>query len=115
MSCPYGGTHTHSYDGSYTTRRGTIYYYGGCYPEGGSDWTNWGGSTRPTCGKTEHAAHTDSCYSKAPDSYDPAPTRQGYTFTGWYADEECTVKADPSITLTGNVTIYAGWEAQTTS
>lgn len=68
-----------------------------------------------TC-KIEEHDHNESCYSQAiPATWNPAPTRQGYTFTGWYTDKECTVKADPSITLTGNVTIYAGWEAQTTS
>ena len=37
------------------------------------------------------------------------PTRTGYTFTGWYSDEELTDKVD-SVTLTGDTTVYAGWE-----
>lgn len=66
-----------------------------------------------TCGKETHT-HEAACYTVRPENWDPEPIRQGYTFTGWYADKECTVKADPSITLTDNVTIYAGWEAQQT-
>lgn len=120
LNCPYGDTHTHSYEGSYVDKGWwgeTTYYYGGCYPRGGySDrWGNWGGSTTPTCGKTEHVAHTDACYSKTPDSYSPAPTRQGYTFAGWYADEECATPAETTAVLSGNVTVYAGWTAQPVS
>ena len=37
------------------------------------------------------------------------PTREGYEFTGWYADEDLTDKIT-SIRLTHNTTIYAGWK-----
>lgn len=37
------------------------------------------------------------------------PTREGYEFTGWYADEALTEKIT-SIRLIRNTTIYAGWE-----
>ena len=37
------------------------------------------------------------------------PTREGYEFTGWYADEDLTDKIT-SIRLTRNTTIYAGWK-----
>ena len=37
------------------------------------------------------------------------PTREGYEFTGWYADEDLTKKIT-SIRLTRNTTVYAGWE-----
>lgn len=37
------------------------------------------------------------------------PVLDGYTFTGWYTDEECTVEfADE--TFTSSTTVYAGWE-----
>ncbi len=63
--------HTHIYTGSY--KKGgllgigsTTYYYGGCYPDGGS---NWGGATKGNviCGKEEHTHTTggwgtSSCY-----------------------------------------------------
>ena len=37
------------------------------------------------------------------------PTREGYTFTGWYSDGELTTEIE-SVRLTKNTTIYAGWE-----
>ena len=40
------------------------------------------------------------------------PSRGGYTFTGWYYDEEATMPAfEEDITL-GDVSIYAGWESK---
>ncbi len=41
------------------------------------------------------------------------PTRVGYTFNGWYMDEAATEAAPSSITLNGNVTVYAGWTPET--
>ena len=35
--------------------------------------------------------------------------REGYTFTGWYADPACT-KPITKLVVTGNMEIYAGWE-----
>lgn len=40
---------------------------------------------------------------------DKIPIREGYTFTGWYADEELTQKLE-RIEITGSKTVYAGWE-----
>lgn len=40
---------------------------------------------------------------------DKVPTREGYTFTGWYADKGTTDKIT-SVTMNGNKTVYAGWE-----
>ena len=41
---------------------------------------------------------------------DKVPSREGYTFTGWYADKELTQKIT-SIKMTGGKTVYAGWKA----
>ena len=38
------------------------------------------------------------------------PVREGYTFTGWYADKDLTEKIS-TIKMTSNKTVYAGWEA----
>ena len=40
---------------------------------------------------------------------DKVPTREGYTFTGWYADEELTERIT-EIRMTSDKTVYAGWE-----
>lgn len=37
------------------------------------------------------------------------PIREGYTFTGWYADPELTEKIT-SVTMTSDKTVYAGWK-----
>ena len=36
------------------------------------------------------------------------PSREGFTFTGWYTDRELT-KRVTSLTLTGSAAVYAGW------
>ncbi len=38
------------------------------------------------------------------------PVRAGYTFCGWYADEECTEEFEFGQTLEGDVDLYAKWE-----
>ncbi len=43
------------------------------------------------------------------DLLDYITIREGFTFTGWYADEELTEKIT-SVKLTKNTTVYAGWE-----
>ena len=37
------------------------------------------------------------------------PTRSGYRFTGWYADEALT-ETITEVTLSGSKTVYAGWQ-----
>ncbi|WP_143786388.1 InlB B-repeat-containing protein [Olsenella sp. An188] len=43
-------------------------------------------------------------------SGDDAPTRKGYTFDGWYLDEDLSKKADSSVVLSGDTTVYAKWD-----
>ncbi len=43
---------------------------------------------------------------EVPDS----PTKTGYTFTGWYTDEDCTQLYDEDY-VSSDVTLYAGWRA----
>ncbi len=42
-----------------------------------------------------------------PISY--VPTKDGYTFAGWYADEACTIAYNFDTALNANTTIYAKW------
>ena len=37
------------------------------------------------------------------------PTEDGYTFEGWYSDEECTLLYDFNIPVSGDLTLYAKW------
>ena len=41
------------------------------------------------------------------------PTRTGYTFQGWYTAKDGGAKYDFNQTVTGNVTLYAHWTANT--
>jgi len=39
------------------------------------------------------------------------PTREGYSFTGWYKDYACFEAWDMEVdTVQSNLTLYAGWE-----
>ncbi len=38
------------------------------------------------------------------------PTKMGYTFAGWYTDQECSNFYDFSIPVTGSFTLYAKWD-----
>jgi uncharacterized repeat protein (TIGR02543 family) len=38
-----------------------------------------------------------------------APTREGYTFEGWYADEGLSNLWDFDTAVDGSMTLYAGW------
>ena len=42
-----------------------------------------------------------------------APVREGYTFAGWYADAACTEAYDFYAPVTGDLTLYAKWDANT--
>ena len=39
------------------------------------------------------------------------PMKEGWVFTGWYSDPACTQKWDlEKDTVTGSMTLYAGWQ-----
>ena len=58
-------------------------------------------------------AYKDERYSSGTKvTLDKTPTRESYTFTGWYADKELTQKIS-SIKMTSDKTVYAGWKAST--
>ena len=41
---------------------------------------------------------------------EPIPTKEGYTFLGWYFDAGFANKASFPLDVTGNITLYAKWE-----
>ena len=47
-------------------------------------------------------------YGSAVDLTKYVPSRESFTFTGWYTDKELT-KRVTSLTLTGSAAVYAGW------
>lgn len=38
------------------------------------------------------------------------PTKEGYTFGGWYVDEELTAEYDFDVAVTSDITLYAKWD-----
>ncbi len=61
-----------------------------------------------TDGDTEIASVTTGYDTKigAPQS----PTKDHYSFLGWYTDEACTIKFDFDTAITSDITLYAKWE-----
>lgn len=48
-----------------------------------------------------------SSVAKEPET----PTREGYTFSGWYTDKNCTKPYNFTTKLSKDTTLYAGWKA----
>lgn len=60
-------------------------------------------------GGTDVAAH-NQMYGQKLELPEP-PTREGYTFTGWYVDYACYEPWDvENGTIETDITLYAGWE-----
>ena len=62
-------------------------------------------------GGTLNGDATSSGQQNAPITQPTAPTRTGHTFTGWYKDLACTQPWDFDDWVTGDMTLYAGWRA----
>ena len=61
-------------------------------------------------GGTDVPAQTDLMYSDLVSEPEP-PTREGYTFKGWYFDENCIYEWDFETSQVGqSMTLYADWE-----
>lgn len=61
---------------------------------------------------TDGGSHVDSVRVMHSDvlSLDCDPVKEGFTFTGWYTDRDCTNEWDMSTdAVTGSMTLYAGW------
>ncbi len=70
---------------------GTTYYPGGTYSNN-ADVTLYAQWINPTAGAL------------------PTPTRDGYTFDGWYTGKEIGTKITESSTISSNLTLYAHWK-----
>ena len=90
--------------------------------EGTLTVTNNGGSGGGGGGNTYYILHYESnggtsykderYASGTTVKLDKAPTREGYAFTGWYADKALSEKIT-SVRMNGSKTVYAGWNAST--
>ena len=58
-------------------------------------------------GKTTSEQRSNDSVQYKPDD----PTKEGHSFLGWYKDSACTQRWDFSDWVTGDMTLYAGWRA----
>ena len=121
------GTPTPAFTGGTPTRSG--YTFTGWEPSvaatvtDNADYTaQWAKNSSSSHHSTRYTLHYESNggtaykeerYSSGTKvTLDKTPTRESYTFTGWYADKELTQKIS-SIKMTSEKTVYAGWKAST--
>jgi len=95
--------------------RAVTYTYSFHRSGGGGGRSDGSTNGKTTC-RTLHyesnggTVYKDETYSSgAVVSLNKVPVREGYTFTGWYADKKLAQKID-SIAMKKNRTVYAGWE-----
>lgn len=83
-------------------------------------FSSTGGGSSSSHHSTRYTLHYESnggtaykderCSSGTKMTLDKTPTRESYTFTGWYADKVLTQKIT-TVTMNSDKTVYAGWEA----
>ena len=62
------------------------------------------------CDGADSGCPLDANYQTAlPNPLPSAPSKSGYSFGGWYTDEEFTELAEAGATLTADATLYAKW------
>ena len=62
-------------------------------------------------GHGETTPETQKVYTSKTATKPADPKSNGYIFTGWYTDKECTTPFDFNTAITKDITLYAGWEA----
>ncbi|MFQ7393135.1 MAG: InlB B-repeat-containing protein [Collinsella aerofaciens] len=83
----------------YINDSGTLFKLGAV-----ESWTVAFNSNGGSACDTKFVATADGKLVKPAD-----PTRDGYTFGGWYTDETCTQAYDFSTPVTADLTLYAKW------
>jgi len=83
----------------YINDSGTLFKLGAV-----ESWTVSFNSNGGSACDTKFVATADGKLTKPAD-----PTREGYTFGGWYTDEACTQAYDFGTPVTADLTLYAKW------
>lgn len=89
----------------YINDSGTLFKLGAV-----ESWTVSFNSNGGSACDTKFVATADGKLTKPAD-----PTREGYTFGGWYTDEACTQAYDFSTPVTADMTLYAKWTKNATN
>ena len=64
--------------------------------------------TFDSCGGSSVATQSVGWYSAADKPEDPV--KNGFDFTGWYTEQECSNAYDFDLAVKSDLTLYAGWE-----
>ena len=87
---------------------GQVVTFNGSWTKGDKDPSKWATVTFNSNGGSTVASQTVK--SSATATKPTNPTRSGYTFAGWYTDnEKFTTKYDFATPVTKNITLYAKW------
>lgn len=89
----------------YINDSGTLFKLGAV-----ESWTVAFNSNGGSACDTKFVATADGKLTKPAD-----PTRDGYTFGGWFTDETCTQAYDFSMPVTADLTLYAKWTKNATN
>ena len=90
------------------TVNGQVVTFTGSWTKGDKDPSKWATVTFNSNGGSAVASQTVK--SSATATKPTNPTRSGYTFAGWYTDnEKFTTKYDFATPVTKNITLYAKW------
>lgn len=98
-------------NGGYFESGDDLYYNVSTAKDGQGRCTRYGGFVKSD-GKTPYHGFFPSSLYKLP-KIEQVPVREGYEFTGWYCDKDCSIPmtVDANGIMPG-VTYYAGWQAQ---
>lgn len=98
-------------NGGYFESGEDVYYNVSVAKDGEGRTTKYGGFVKSD-GKTPYHGFFPSSVYKLPQ-IDQVPVREGYEFTGWYCDKDCSVPmTEDANGIMPNKTYYAGWRAQ---
>lgn len=89
------------------TVNGQVVTFNGSWTKGEKDPSKWATVTFNSNGGSTVASQTVKYNDKAKEP--TAPTKSGYTFAGWYTEEQLTTKYVFDTPVTGNITLYAKW------
>ena len=89
------------------TVSGQVVTFNGSWTKGDKDPSKWATVTFNSNGGSTVASQTVKYNDKAKEP--TAPTKSGYTFAGWYTEEQLTNTYDFGTLVTKGITLYAKW------
>ena len=89
------------------TVSGQVVTFNGSWTKGDKDPSKWATVTFNSNGGSTVASQTVKYNNKAKEP--TAPTKSGYTFAGWYTEEQLTNTYDFGTLVTKDITLYAKW------